>query len=284
MCFGGKTQTTVQSSEIPKWVSDAGETTYNTAKSIAERDYPTYTGPRVAGFSPDQTAAMDLMRGSVGAWQPTADAAATSLRNQMTNGGLPANVSSYMSPYIGEVVNRSVDEVMRTGDITRRNLGAKAHAAGAFGDARHGVAEGELDRNVMKAAGDVAAQGYQSAYDRALTGYLSDMGLQTQTANAATQLAQMAQQMGLTDVGGMLQIGGQQQAQTQQNYDTAYQDFLNQFYYPVEGLNIVSSALSGTPYNRTQTTTAPGASTFGQTAGGIAALLGGTGRLISALS
>lgn len=282
MCFGGNTTTSVQTQEIPKWISDAGQTNYSTAQQIAGRDYPTYSGPRVANFSPDETAAMDLMRGSVDAWKPTTDAAATALTNQLNNGGMAANIGNYMSPYVGEVVDRSVQEVQRQGDVARRGIGARAHAAGAFGDARHGVADAELDRNIIKLSGDVAAQGYQSAYDRAMSGYLGDQAATTQSATAASQLARLAQQMGLTDVGGLLQTGGMERQLTQQNYDTAYQDFLNQFYYPVEGLNMMTAALSGTPYSRSSTTTSPGANTFGQTAGGIAALLGGAGRLISA--
>ncbi len=71
--FGGgsETQTVTQRTELPAWVEQEGEQLYQTAQPIAERQYPFYDDPRIAGFNPDQLASFDLARSQVGAWEPS---------------------------------------------------------------------------------------------------------------------------------------------------------------------------------------------------------------------
>lgn len=97
--------------------------------------------------------------------------------------------------------------------------------------------------------------------------------LQAQLANQANQLAfgsqrlgaagqlgglaNLQQQLGLTGSNALNQIGQQQQAQTQRNYDLANQDFQNQFNYPLQQLAIRQSALGANIPNTGQTQSQP---------------------------
>ena len=56
-CFGGGTTTTVQTNNLPAWLSGAGETLYNQAQSIGAQPYTPYNQPRIAGFTPDTMSA-----------------------------------------------------------------------------------------------------------------------------------------------------------------------------------------------------------------------------------
>lgn len=279
MCFGSKTSTSVQTQEIPAWVQNAGQQNIDTAQQLANRPYPQYGGPRVAEFSPDETAAFDIVRGMSGSWKPNVNTAASALVDQAQGGRAPTEVANYMSPYIGEVVNRQISDVQRAGEVARRGIGARAHAAGAFGDSRHGIADAELDRNILESVGDVTAKGNQSAWEQAMQMFLGESQLQQGAANSLINAATAEQNLGLKDVGALMQTGAAQQGKDQTSLDLAYQDFLQQFYYPVEGLNMSIGALSGTPYSRTQTTTGPSSSAAAQTLGGIGALAGGAAKL-----
>lgn len=61
-------------------------------------------------------------------------------------------------------------------------------------------------------------------------------------------LGGLGQQYGLNAANALNTIGGQQQAQVQANYNTAAQDFQNQFNYPLQQLQIRSAALGVQPY------------------------------------
>ena len=74
MCFGGGGSTptnTTTRTELPEWVEGASEELYGTAQPVAERPYPFYDDPRIAGFNPDQLASFDLARSNVGSWEPS---------------------------------------------------------------------------------------------------------------------------------------------------------------------------------------------------------------------
>lgn len=70
-------------------------------------------------------------------------------------------------------------------------------------------------------------------------------------------LANLQQQLGLTGANALNQIGQQQQAQTQRNFDLANQDFQNQFNYPLQQLAIRQSALGANIPNTGQTQSQP---------------------------
>ncbi len=106
--------------------------------------------------------------------------------------------------------------------------------------------------------------------------YNTDLSRVLQSGAQTAGLGQLGQQLGLTDINTLLGTGQQQQNIGQQNLDTAYQDFLRQFNYPIENLNLRNATLAGQPYptSTTTTQTQPGPSTSSQVVGGLTGLLG----------
>jgi hypothetical protein len=96
-------------------------------------------------------------------------------------------------------------------------------------------------------------------------------------ARTGSDVAQAGQAMNLRDIQALMGIGERQQASDQANMNLAYEDFLREQNYPQEQLNLLLSALQGTPYGRT--TYGPGPSAGGQGIGALLALLGGGMRL-----
>ena len=60
---GGSPQTTVSQNGPPQVFLDAYGRVVNRAEQVAATPYEAYPGQTVAGFSPDQTAAMGVVRG-----------------------------------------------------------------------------------------------------------------------------------------------------------------------------------------------------------------------------
>jgi hypothetical protein len=57
----------------------------------------------------------------------------------------PREYSAYMSPYQTDVINKTMAEFDKQAQISRLGLGKTASDAGAFGGARHGIAEAQYD-------------------------------------------------------------------------------------------------------------------------------------------
>lgn len=122
--------------------------------------------------------------------------------------------------------------------------------------------------------------GNQNAANQFLAGAQNQFGLSNAAQNLAAQqanqanqlafgsqrlgaagqlggLANLQQQLGLTGANALNQVGQQQQAQTQRNFDLANQDFQNQFNYPLQQLAIRQGALGANIPNTGQTSSQP---------------------------
>lgn len=89
-------------------------------------------------------------------------------------------------------------------------------------------------------------------------------------ASQAGQQAQQQQGMNYQNIAAMQDIGKQQQSQQQGQLDLAFQNWQNEVNMPYQNLNMLNSALRGTPYN--STTYAQPPNTAAQVGGGIAAI------------
>lgn len=72
---GGNTQTVQQS--VPAYLQNQHQQNLTDANAVTGLEYQPYTGPRIAGWTNDQTQAFNMLRGSVGAWQPAMNSATT---------------------------------------------------------------------------------------------------------------------------------------------------------------------------------------------------------------
>jgi hypothetical protein len=117
----------------------------------------------------------------------------------------PTGVQNFMNPYQQQVIDESIRQIDRQGDISRQNLQAQATRAGAFGGSREGVQRAELDRALAQQKNAAIVGGLSQGYNQAAQ--------QAQQAFEAQQGRQLAQAQGYQGAGGVLGQQALQQAQ-----------------------------------------------------------------------
>jgi len=110
-----------------------------------------------------------------------------------------AGISNYMNPYVSNVVDNTVDTMNRGRQMAMQDIGDQAISSGAFGGARHGVAEAETNRNFFETVGNVADQGFSNAFNNA-TG-LAQYDINNQIGQNQTQLGAANQLGSLANLG-----------------------------------------------------------------------------------
>lgn len=110
-------------------------------------------------------------------------------------GFMPGYTQAFMNPYQQQVIDESLRQINRQGDIARQSLAAQAARTGAFGGTREGVQRAELERGLAEqrnaAITGALAQGYQSAAQQA------------QQAFEQQQQRQLAQAQGIQGIAGL---------------------------------------------------------------------------------
>jgi hypothetical protein len=256
--FRPSTSTSTSTTSLPKWVEDAGKTNYTLASQIAQRPRQTNPYPRIAPFSGDQSTAMSTLRSSTpraltlpeGGYRPPR------LIDNIPGEGGAGSVKDYENPYVEDVINRGIGKMREATDMGQQRINNQAHMSESFGDARHGIDAGQLEREFQKEVGDFSAEQYGKAYDTAQTMRDADIErlMRSQDLDRADQSDLM------TWIDAMFRSGGHQQEKTQESLDLLDKDFQDQFNYPTEMLDILTAALTGTPASKTTTETKPGPS------------------------
>ena len=183
------------------------------------------------------------------------------------------NMSPYTNPYEDAVVKATQDDMLRSNNINRDQLGAQASAANAFGGSRHGIAMSENDRNMTdqmtRATAGLRQAGFQNAQNQAqydisnnLQGQMANQGAGLQgnqqrmgAANQMGSLANLGFNMGQTVNSNMAQQGAMQQALQQAIYDNAQGKFGQFTGQPVNSLGYLNNALGVTPSVGSETLT-----------------------------
>lgn len=349
---GGSQNTVTQTTQIPEWQKDFAIQNEQIAASLASRPYPTYQGQLIAGFTPLQDQGIQrtmnaadsyhsdllggelLVGGAQGAYQPLVNAAGQQI-NQATANYQPALAQSqnytqgaaqgwnnqaaqdYMSPYVMQSLAPQLAQLDIKHAQNRNQIGAGANRAGAYGDARHGVADSlnnfysDIERQ------GVIGQGMNSAFSNAQQAFMTDqqrqlgagaqMGTLAQaqqqlalnpaqaysglaqdqnnmilnTGQTAAQMGAMRQQLGLQGASSVFDAGTQQQQLQQQQLSAAYQNFMNQANWPTEQLNMRIAALANSPYSTVNQTSLAPANATAMNVGAFGALAGGVGSLLN---
>jgi hypothetical protein len=229
---GGNQTSTSYSTNLPEYakpyyeelLKQGGKQTYTTDSSGAVtgvKGMPTYTGERVAGFTPGQESVqsetmglrlpgqfgqsstglttgqtMGYGAGALGLGQafgytPTSYTASTF--------GAPA-AAAYMSPYQSNVTDIAVREAERKGSLDRSAGALGAIGRGTFGGARNTLMQAEQQRNLNQNIGDIRTKGQESAYQNAQAQFERDRAAQMQAAQLGQQGQQYAAGLG-KDVG-----------------------------------------------------------------------------------
>jgi hypothetical protein len=117
----------------------------------------------------------------------------------------PSSAQRFMNPYQQQVIDESIRQINRQGDISRQNLQAQATRAGAFGGSREGVQRGELERALSEQRNAAIVGGLSQGYNQASS--------QAQQAFEQQQARQLQQAQGLQGAAGLQGQFGQTQQQ-----------------------------------------------------------------------
>jgi len=171
------------------------------------------------------------------------------------------NISQFFNPYQSFVT----DEISRQANIATNRLGAQAAMSGAFGGARQGIAEAEIERARLANIGQAQAQGFQTALGAAQTQRQQQLG----AGQALAAIGAQEQRMGLADIQAQLQAGALQRGIGQAQLDAQRQTALQREYEPFQRIEFLKGIMTNLPTTQSTITasTAPGANPVGQAIG-----------------
>jgi hypothetical protein len=246
---GGGPQTstgTTYTSNLPEYAKpffeqalvSAGKNVFETDPSgsvTGVKPMPTYTGDRIAGFTPGQEAVQRNIAGLTtpggfadarsglgmgsGMGYGTAGAGlsgALGYRPTSVTGGTftPGMADYYGDPYQQRVTDIALREGRRQGDIAKQQGAMGAIGRGTFGGARQALMQSEQERNLQQNLADIQAKGSQAGFQSAQQQFNADAArqLQAQQANQQAQqgAAQLQSQVGLGGLSAGLQASKDQ--------------------------------------------------------------------------
>jgi hypothetical protein len=236
---GGGPQTstgTTYTSNLPEYAKPFFEQALVSAgKNVFETDadgavtgvkpMPTYTGDRIAGFTPGQEAVQRNIAGLTtpggfadartglgmgsGLGYGTAGAGlsrALGYTPSSIYGGTftPGMADYYGDPYQQRVTDIALREGRRQGDIAKQQGAMGAIGRGTFGGARQALMQTEQERNLQQNLADIQAKGSQAGFQSAQQQFNADAARQLQAQQANQQAGQAAAQLaGQTGISGL---------------------------------------------------------------------------------
>lgn len=298
------------------WLEDYQRRLLASTEELVDQPYEQYSGAEIAGFSQDQLKSFDLARQGIGAYEPYLEESGAYARAAPATFGSSVpetqgmyrssvgafdpstQVQPYMDPYQRQVTDQSLQELNRQFAMKQNELAAGAAQSGAFGGARHGVAEAELGRGQAQAQAQMLSQDYSRNYNQALQAAqgnfekqqanqlragagLSDLaqtqsGLMQKASEQVAGLGGLEQGYRSGDVSQLSQSGSIQQSQLQKGIDIDRQRFTEAQMQPYQRIGAMSDILQGVPSTQSTLTasTAPSASSWAQGIGGLSAIAG----------
>lgn len=286
--MGSSSQTTKQ--KIDPRLTNAALNVYGQGQAAANQ-----LGVReIAGFTPDQLAAMEMTRGAIGTGAGavnqavgTAGQVAGFTPGQVQGQSfLNANIGAYMNPYLQNVAGNVLSDLDRQRLMQQNQNAASAFQAKAFGGSRQGILEAETNRAAQEnaaraltdlysggfnAAAQLAGQDLSFAQQAALANQqagISGAGLNLQAAGQLGQLGGAQQAMSQADIAALGNVGSMQQQLAQATTDAERNLILEKFQLQQGALGSLA------PLAGNVTTTAKVTPSFGQTLGQVAQVAG----------
>lgn len=285
----GKT-TTVQEASLPAFQEAQFKELYSAAKGVAQQPFIPYTGPMVAGFSPDQLRQFQATRGlfetGMG-YDPTKALQGLAQEARPMTGQaaslLGQDISAYQSPYQQQVIDLAMQDIQKQADIARGGAQERAIRAGAFGGSRSALLESESQRPYAEAMQRTAIEGRQRGFEQAQAAAERDVARQQQMQMFAPQFELQARQQQAGLLGGLQtgqlqglgllgQAGAQQQQLQQRAIEAQRGEFQRALDYPRQQIGLLQAGM-GTPLVTTSTT-GNQKTGLGDVLGGAAGLLG----------
>ena len=189
--------------------------------------------PQVAAQDPYQTAAYTLagtQDKGIGAFEQYLTAA------QPYAG--PDAYKQFMSPYQQQVIDATMTSFDKQAAMKRRGISDQAKQAGAFGGARHGIAQSEYDAASDLNRAQMEAGLLQQGYGQGMAGA-------QQAHQQQMNLAQAVPGMYQADIASLGQMGAEQQADVQARADAGREEARMRAYEPYERIGFLGQGLTG---------------------------------------
>ena len=209
------TTTSTSTASLPAFQEAQFKELFGAAKGVAQQPFVPYTGPMVAGFSPDQLQQFQATRGMfesgmgydptkalqgmaqeqfkptiqpvTGFQAPTIEATQAPGAAQIGpvstpqfRGLLSQDIGAYQSPYQQQVIDLAMGDIQRQADIARGGAQDRAIRAGAFGGSRSAVLEAESQKPYAEAMARTSAGLRQSGFEQAQQAAQADLARQQQ--------------------------------------------------------------------------------------------------------
>jgi hypothetical protein len=255
-----------------------------------------YTGPHLAGFTPEEEAyRAAVTRIGTGEGpratrqaEQTIGEAARGIGSVATAAGAPsllkdADLSPYESQYTQGVIDPQIRAIREAARQQAAELGSSAAQAGAFGGYRHGLQEQAIGQQEIQQIGDVTAKGAEEAFRSAQAAQQKDAAAEAaareQQMSAFGRLGgmgssqmQLGQQMGadqMRRLEAMRGAGMDARKMQQTAFDIQKSEFEKQMQYPEKQLQFMTGMLGQLPYENIQT-----AGTYTPQAGPMSSMIG----------
>lgn len=264
----GSTTTTT---DVPEFQQQQMQEIYQAAKGLAGQPFVPYTGPMVAGFTPDQLRQFEATRGLFETgMQFDPLTGIRELAEAPTPSLLGADIGAYQSPYQQQVIDLAMQDIQRQQDVAQQRAQEQAIRAGAFGGSRSAILEAEATRPFAEQAARTAAGLRQAGFEQAQRAAEADISREMAGRQFRAGLLGGigAEQMGRL---GMLgQVGQQQQLLQQQALQAARGEFERALAYGPQQLGLLQAGM-GVPLTSQTTKQKTG---LGDILGAGAGLLG----------
>ena len=237
--------TTTQISDLPEYQKQYLQEIMQRAQALGKQSYtlPSY---QAAGRTPIQQQATNLATQGIGSYMPMLQAG-----EQATGAGIAATESlldpnaamAYMNPYNQAVIDQSMQDINRAGQMQQNQAAARAVGAGAFGGSREGIERAEIGRNILdqqaRTSAGLRQQGFAQAQQQQLQRAqaaaqgLGSLGMQQ------AKLGEAFQGMNINDINMLSSLGGQEQQQRQRELDAARQTQYQNVMQPYQQLGFL---------------------------------------------
>jgi hypothetical protein len=266
----------------------------------------------VAGLSNLQQAGIQQGQAGIGGYQPYLQAGTGAVSGGLqtygqgvgtTMMGMPMigastgqftgqGYQNFMDPYTNQVVDQSMQDIARAGQMQQNQASAQAVGAGAFGGSRQGLQSAEIGRNVLgeqaRTAAGLRSQGYGQAMGQASQSFENQMGRLgsagqaygqlgqglgslasglTGAGQAMAGLGQSAQQMGQSDTNQLMSLGSVEQDQRQKELDASRATQAQNLMQPYQQLGFYSDIFNSMPSAQMSMMQQPAANPYSQLAG-----------------
>ena len=198
--------------------------------TAAEMDTSQFA-PTVAGQTGLQQQASTLAGGAgLGAFEPY-------LQTASGYSG-PDAYSQFMSPYQQQVIDASMTAFDKQAAQQRRGISDRALGAGAYGGARHGIAESEYDSSSDMNRALMQSQLLQQGFGQGQAGAAQAFQQQQGLAGLVPSLYQQ-------DISQLGRVGATDQAQAQAEADATREGKRMEAYEPYERLGYLGTGVTG---------------------------------------